>query len=395
MRCLWLTLVDPEPRHNGQLLYSGGLIEGAAAAGIEIHVLGLAREGQDRPFGARQGNVTWWLAPGGFRPRWRSLLSPLPHMASRVHNHRLREILLERLDEEWGAIVFDGISAGWALDLVQRRLGGGRRRRPRLIYVSHNHEVSLRDEVARSHPLAPMRLVLRSDTWKVARLERRMIGAMDAMTAITEEDRALYAREWPGMPIEIVPPGYDGPALEERTIENDLPRRAVVVGSFDWIAKQLNLEEFVAIADPLFAAAGAELQVVGNGDRRFLDRLRATSLATEFTGRVEDVTPYMRQARIAIVPERHGGGFKLKVLDYVFGRMPILALDGSVAGTPLQAGQGILYFRDHLALARGALRIIDDCDRLNALQRQAYEQCRENFRWADRGRRLHDMLAAA
>lgn len=394
MRCLWLTLVDPEPRHNGQLIYSGGLIEGTAQAGVDIHVVGLAREGRVRAFGARQEGVTWWLTPGPFRPRWRSLLSPLPHMASRAESQHLRDILRERLQEHWDAIVFDGISTAWALDLI-RRYRAGRGRDVRLVYLSHNHEVSLRDAVARSHPRALMRLALRADTWKVARLERRLIAAVDVMTAITEEDGALYARQWPGLPIEILPPGYDGPVLRQRRIEGSLPRRAVVVGSFEWIAKQLNLQEFVAIADPLFAAAGAQLQVVGNGDPRFLDRLRSTALATEFTGKVQDVAPFMRQARVAIVPELHGGGFKLKVLDYVFGRMPILALDGSVAGTPLQPGRGILYFRDHLALARGALRLLDDCERLNTLQEQAYDQCRESFHWAERGRRLQTMLAAA
>ena len=43
MRCLWLTLADPEPRHNGQYVYSGGLIDSVAATGSAIEVLGLRR----------------------------------------------------------------------------------------------------------------------------------------------------------------------------------------------------------------------------------------------------------------------------------------------------------------------------------------------------------------
>src|SRR5512135_2996661 len=43
VRCLWLTLADPEPQHNGQYVYSGGLIDSVAAAGVEIEVLGLQR----------------------------------------------------------------------------------------------------------------------------------------------------------------------------------------------------------------------------------------------------------------------------------------------------------------------------------------------------------------
>jgi len=394
MRCLWITLVDPEPRHNGQLIYSGGLIGGGAEAGMEIEVVALARTGRARPPGQKADNVVWWLADSPVHSRWLSMLSPLPHMASRACSRQLDRLLQDRLQQSWDAIVFDGISAGWALDVVLQRYPT-KAGRPRLVYVSHNHERSLRQEVARNHPSAAMRIALHIDAWKVSRLERRLIGVVDLVTAITAEDKARYFVDGARTTIEVLSPGYDGPTLADRRIGYALPRRAVVVGSFDWIAKQLNLSEFLAVADPLFAAAGAQLQIVGNGDPGFLRRLRPTLLATELTGTVPDVSAFMRQARVALVPERHGGGFKLKVLDYVFGRMPILAIEGSVAGMPLTAGESILYFRDHLALARGALRIIDDFDRLNGLHDSAYGECHDRFSWRSRGDELRDMLKAA
>ena len=42
MRCLWLTLADPEPQHNGQYVYSGGLIDSVAATGSEIYRFDIA-----------------------------------------------------------------------------------------------------------------------------------------------------------------------------------------------------------------------------------------------------------------------------------------------------------------------------------------------------------------
>ena len=47
MRCLWLTLADPDPAHNGQYIYSAGLINAVAAAGVELVVLGLKRPNRD------------------------------------------------------------------------------------------------------------------------------------------------------------------------------------------------------------------------------------------------------------------------------------------------------------------------------------------------------------
>jgi len=191
----------------------------------------------------------------------------------------------------------------------------------------------------------------------------------------------------------ILTPGYRGRRLTERRISPDLPRRAIIVGSFDWIAKRMNVEEFVNVADPMFADWRAELQVVGSAEKAFLDRLRERTVATGFTGTVPDVTHYMDDARIAIVPERSGGGFKLKVLEYVFNRIPVFALNGSFAGVPLRHNESVMLFPDYAALAHGVLEAIDDVDRLNSLQEKAYADCRDHFDWASRGRQVLSAIA--
>ena len=80
--------------------------------------------------------------------------------------------------------MFDGISAGWALPAVLDHYAG-RRDRPRLIYVSHNHEGSLRSQIAESQPLFLKRQAVRLDALKVSRLERELVDAVDFITAIT------------------------------------------------------------------------------------------------------------------------------------------------------------------------------------------------------------------
>jgi glycosyltransferase involved in cell wall biosynthesis len=154
----------------------------------------------------------------------------------------------------------------------------------------------------------------------------------------------------------------------------------------------MNLEEIVEVADPLFAAAGAELMAVGSGDERFLERLRQRTRACTFTGTVPDVTRYLDEARIAIVPERNGGGFKLKVLEYVFNRTPVFALRGSFAGVPLVHDDSVMLYDDHDALARGVLETIDDLDRLNRLQERAFAACRDRFDWSSRGDQILSVI---
>ncbi|HLG45231.1 MAG TPA: glycosyltransferase [Reyranella sp.] len=397
MRCLWLTLADPEPRHNGQYVYSGGLIDSVAATGSEIEVLGLRRPDSARCNGARDEHVVWWLPGEPLDPlqsRWGSLASLLPHIAYRCRTAEMQRVLQQLLERGgWDGIVFDGISVGWALAPV-RDFYAGRSDRPRLIYVSHNHEESLRQQVADSQPSFFRRQAVRLDASKVARLERDLVDQVDFVTAITPEDLKLYERRRGDKPMGVLTPGYRGRKLSQREITGRVPRRAVIVGSFDWIAKRMNLEEFVEVADPIFAEGGAELVAVGSAEERFLNRLRERTKASRFTGTVPDVTRYMDEARIAIVPERNGGGFKLKVLEYVFNRIPVFALRGSFAGMPLVHGDSVMLYPDHEALARGVLDSIDDVERLNRLQERAYAACRDRFDWASRGRQILSVIAS-
>lgn len=396
MRCLWLTLADPEPRHNGQYVYSGGLIDSVAATGSEIEVLGLRRPDSPRSNGARDEHVVWWLPGEPLDPlqsRWGSLASLLPHTAYRCCTADMQRVLHQLLERGgWDGIVFDGISVGWALAPV-RAFYGDRSDRPRLIYVSHNHEESLRHQVAESQRTFFRRQAVRLDASKVARLEGELVDQVDFVTAITPEDLKLYERRRGDKPMGVLTPGYRGRKLSQREITGRVPRRAVIVGSFDWIAKRMNLEEFVEVADPIFAEGGAELIAVGSAEERFLKRLRERTKASQFTGTVPDVTRYMDEARIAIVPERNGGGFKLKVLEYVFNRIPVFALQGSFAGVPLVHGDSVMLYPDHEALARGVLDNIDDVERLNRLQERAYVACRDRFDWASRGRQILSVIA--
>lgn len=394
MRCLWLTAADPAPEINGQYIYSGRLIEAVARAGASVDVLCLARPGSSRRDGDDDGTVRWWLTDGVLRRHPASLLSGLPNVAFRTATRAMRlrlEALLER--ERWTCIVVDGISVGWAMRTIRRRFPADAKGPP-VVYVAHNHEESLRAALARNQRNPLLRPLYHADAGKVGRLERALVDEADLVTAITPDDRARYLARRPDKQVLVLSPGYGGPRVPERTITADLPRRVVLVGSFDWVAKRMNIEEFLAAADPIFAAAGIELQIVGGGSPDFMRRMRRRSAAATLVGQVESVQPYIDRARLAIVPERTGGGFKLKVLDYVFNRLPIAALTHAVSGVPLRANDSILLYADHRSLALGVRDAIDDLSLLNRLHASAFAACADSFDWASRGRGLIDAMAA-
>src|SRR5258708_15626231 len=208
VRCLWLTLADPEPRHNGQFVYSGGLIDSLAQAGGDIEVLGLSRSESAEANAKRGQHVVWWLPGDSPYSHWGSLASTLPHTAYRCRTTGMRRTLDKLLRRGgWDGIVFDGISTGWALPRVLEHYSG-RSERPRLIYISHNHEESLRAQIAESQPLFLKRQAVRLDAFKVSRLERELVDGVDFVTAITQEDLKLYRHRSCNKPMDVLTPGY-------------------------------------------------------------------------------------------------------------------------------------------------------------------------------------------
>ncbi|TAJ33196.1 MAG: glycosyltransferase, partial [Reyranella sp.] len=293
------------------------------------------------------------------------------------------------LRHDWDAIVFDSISGGWALGAVLHhcRLSD---RAPAMVHIAHNHETTVARRIAEAAS-GLRRLYRNVDTAKVAWLERRLVAASALVTSNTPEDVATF-ETMKHSPVLFLPPGYDGPRVERRTIDASVPRRAVLVGSYDWPPKRISLEKFLEVATPRFAAADVALQIVGTAAPDYIEGLRRRFPGVTFTGPVDDVQPYMAAARIALVPDLLGG-FKLKGLDYVFNRLPICAMRVALPAMPLVDGESVDHFDSHEALADGVIALIDDFATLNARQERAWAACLDEFDWPRLGRRLVDAIA--
>lgn len=392
MHCLWLTRQDPRPADSGELIYSRGLLHALSEHGaVDVTVLA-HRAPLGPPDSTCPGRISYRI--GGTVPdkSLRSLLSGLPSDACRLGNPAMRAALLEMLaSRAWDWVVIDQAACGWALDLLPPAHLPPQPPCPRLAYVAHNHEASLRREVAAGHrgPL-PLRLALRRDAEKYARVEQRLCRAADLITAITPRDRDTFAREFPTKHIVCLPPGYEGPPppAAPTPITQQTPRRVVLTGAFQWLAKRHNLETFLTAAAQPFRAAGIEFLVVGKADPAYFTALSRRYPWARFVPNVPAMDPYLRDARVGLIPEALGGGFKLKALDYIFRGLPLAAIDSALSGLPVDPARDAITAPDPAALAAAVAARIDDLAFLNSAASRALDACRGAFRWEDRGRTL-------
>lgn len=389
MRCLWITRQDPRSADSGELIYSHGLLHSLANQGdIELHVLA-HRSAENAP--DRGDEIRWHLAGPTPRKHLLSIISHLPSDAHRLGNPNMRRMLRDLLAAgTWDWIVIDQAACAWALDEISTENPA------RIAYIAHNHEASLRPEVASyGGGSLPLRIALRKDAAKYARLENTLVARAKLVTAITPRDAAKFHSAFSQCHIVVLPPGYDAAAIplgNLTPIDAATPRRVVLAGTFQWIAKRRNLEDFLAAAAVPFQAAGIEFVVVGKANPPYFQRLSQLHPWARFHANVPSMEPYLEATRIGLIPEALGGGFKLKALDYIFRGLPLASIDAALSGLPLVPGTDTISAQDPATLAAAVAAHIDSLDFLNAAARSGFAKCRDAFHWSDRGASLAQAL---
>jgi polysaccharide biosynthesis protein PslH len=391
LRCLWVARYLPYPLDAGAKVYSAKLAEALAEAGATVRFLGF---GDVAAVPREAARIEWREVPGVKRARAAVAFSRLPVAAAIDATLGYRALLESQLEERWDAIILDGYGSGWALNRCLAYRNEAPSRANVLVHVSHNHEARLwRTMAEECRGSALERIALRSNAGKVDTLERRLVREVDLLTTITEEDRRSLGGAREEARLLVLPPGYDGRTAGERHIGPATPRRVVLMGSFQWVAKRENLRRFVELADRKFNDHGIGLDIIGEVPAELRSRLEARCRATRFHGFAADLVPFFAAARIGVVPEAIGGGFKLKFLDYIFGRLPVATLDEAAAGLPSDL-RGALLTSDTLEdLVDAIISRMDRTEELDRMQKDAFALARDRYRWATRGERLRQAIA--
>jgi glycosyltransferase involved in cell wall biosynthesis len=381
MNCLWLARAMPYPLTSGDRIYSAKLAASLANAGAEVVFVGLSANGVPKSV----PGIVWDAVPGRQRSQTTAVLSPLPLVAAMNATRTYRSHAAALVgSQQWDAIMIDHYGSGWLHPIVMSATN-----RPVRVFISHNHEASVTRGQWRD---TSQSMLVRAYMWqnwlKTIRLERAVARNSDLITTITDVDAERFAWDVQNVPMMPLTPGYDGVRLPSRSITFDTPRSIILFGSYLWSAKQSSLILFLDQADPVMGRAGITIDVVGDMDKRLRRSLSTKYRAARFHGYVDDAAPYLARARMAVIAEPIGGGFKLKLLEYIFNRVPVASLAVCTHGLSEHVRTHMLLADDVPSLVAKVVAEVDRVDRLNARHEGAYNAAISLFDWSHRGRAL-------
>lgn len=177
---------------------------------------------------------------------------------------------------------------------------------------------------------------------------------------------------------------------------SDLPEHELVfTGAMDYRA---NIDAIVWFAEQVLPRvraerAGTRLFVVGSNPSGEVEALAREHDVT-VTGRVPDVRPYLRAARIAVAPLRVARGIQNKVLEALACGVPVVATEAALSG--IGRAEGVIPCGEQAEeMARAILALLDDQRERRRLGLAGRQFVVDRFCWDRQLGRLEELLVEA
>lgn len=378
-RVLYLTKVYPYPPATaGDAVYSKGIVEAFAyACKITVICADSGAAKRDNP------RIDWRIVGPEKSGQAGSVLSRWPLIAWKNATCHFESELKRQLEKRWDTIVLDNLGLVHALPRVKKY----REKNPatRLVYISHEYEFPTRQAKYDSYHLSlAKRLVASRDLAKVRNSEEGLIRCCDIVTVINTSDLKPFREIAPEKKYLSLMPGYNGPVVKRRQINKTVLRRVLLLGGRRSEQKRQILLDWMAVAYEPLKKAGIEMVVVGDMDDSLREFLNKSYADTKVLGFVDDLGALISSARMGLIVDTVGGGFKMRLLSHVFQRLPIVGLGDAIDGLPTPEGEGYLGASDLHALVGLVCKVIEDADRLNTLHETAFNHCAKAYSWNTR-----------
>ncbi len=383
MRILFLTQILPYPPDAGPKFKTWQVIRYLAAQGHQVTLVSLVRA-DELPHCAyvRQQVAAFYPVP----IRRSRLKDGLNWLRSLVTG---RPFLVERDDQPDVRTLIKGLLADQAVDAIhadqltmtQFALPAGddphSGARTILIFDAHNATWKILERMAVENR-GFKHFFFRLEANRIRRYEARIVTRFDRILAVSQVDRAalLEAVRLTKLPttglehkFEVIPITVDCQEIRP-VVRQKGSLNLFTLGTLHYPPNADGIRWFVAEVFPLIRAAvpGVTLTIVGkNPPVDFLHLQQRQPDVFRVPGYVPDLTPWLEQAAVVVVPVRVGGGMRVRILEAFAHAMPVVTTTIGFEGIEAISGEHLLAADGAIPFAQAVITLLGDEDLQNQL----------------------------
>jgi glycosyltransferase involved in cell wall biosynthesis len=375
MKILFLSRWFPYPTDNGAKLRIYHLLRGLAEAGHEVHLASFADDPARADVAAlremcREVRVAAWKE---FQPSSRKallgLLSPEPRSLSDLYSPEMERAIRAALAETAFDLV---IPSEWPMTAYRHLFA-------HLPVLYEEIEVGLPYGQWANAPTLAARIRSGLTWWKYRRYLRQVLGGGQISTVVSEAERSLLRRAVPKAgEIFVVPNGVDLSGYQAFSAEPE-PDTLIFTGSFRYQPNYEAMEWFIEQVLPLIQVEQPEVRLTITGDSAGYALPKRAGV--EQIGWVDDVRPCIASAWASVVPLHIGGGTRLKILEAMALRTPVISTTLGAEGIDAARDAHLLIGDTAGAFASQTIRLLKDPALRGSVASNAYQLVADRYDW--------------
>lgn len=237
------------------------------------------------------------------------------------------------------------------------------------------------------------RIASRAEAIKLKQFEEKLYrcAPIYAMTFVADEDRDYFKKWIPEFKGELVTIQGGADIYDRKKVEHD-GYNIVFVGV---MSNELNPEGalwFISTVMPLIEAKipNIRLYVVGKDPIRSLLEINKKNVCV--TGSVASVDEYYDIADLVIIPIQHGGGVKLKLLEAISHKCPVVTTSQGARGTSFQNMKEIYIDDTAEGFAEKCIYALNNPKVCMSMVNNAMKRFENTYTWNVIGRKYNNFL---
>jgi len=214
--------------------------------------------------------------------------------------------------------------------------------KPKKIVTMHNIDYVRNARIINNLPWSINKIYNMINQWRFEKWELSSLQRFDRVIVMSEVDKEILTQDLLSLNVEIVCNGVDTEEIQFSPQRKQL-NGLIFVASMDSDANHDAALFFIKEIFPLIKQynSTATIHIVGRRPRQELLVLNNSSDIV-ITGMVDNVLDYYNNAAISVIPLRSGGGTRLKILEAMAARVPVVSTTVGAEGLHVEHKKNIL-----------------------------------------------------
>jgi len=376
-KVLFITSSNPYTKNNGDYIYSASILDNLVKLSCKIDIVYFNSNPNEPYIDADRMQFNKSI-PVKFKRKnkIKLIFSGKPgSIANRNSILFLKEISNLLQKQKYDSVFVNHFRMLFTLPTIQKY-----KNRSKIIFISHNVESLLNKNLLKFQRNWLYKIAYWQDYLKTKIYEKRSVKCFSIVTVISEYDAEYFKKIFQVKDVRILRPIIQLKAQDFLNQNEKKINNVIIGGSFTWKPKKENLLLFLNAKNfyKLFQL-GISVTVVGMAEKNFIDYVNNKFNGVNMIGPVSSMWPFYQKSKIAIIPERLGGGFKLKILEAAQTKTAIIAIEGAIKKSNFK--KNIHYFEKNNFedIVEEIINMQENSKKLESIIRSSYKLVNEQY----------------